>query len=236
MVRNSAEQREYLGDRPVGRVQKEDLPVCRSLPEGFRPLDGSVHADQAPYLAYLRSRGVSSEDRGLYRIGYVDRGPYAGRVVVPSFDRHGRINFWSARSIHKWEERFRYMLPREVTKDVISNEHLVDWTKPVYLVEGAFDELALGPQAIALYGKFMLQRLAVRLVEMKPPMVHVCLDDDAYDEAYQLLGRLLSYDLPCSLVELPGKDPSVAGQQAVHQAADAAHSVSGSTDLVRARL
>lgn len=235
MVRNSHEQREYLGDYNPITSKAAPAPPVTGLPPGFIPLDGRDHVRQGPYKAYLRSRGIPEALVRLYRMGYIDSGRLAGRVVVPSFDRHGSVNFWSARSIHKVEHQFRYVLP-EGSKDVISNEHLIDWSQPVFLVEGIFDEVTVGPQAIALYGKAVLPKLAVRLVEKRPPMVHVCLDSDAYDEAYWLLSRLVRYDLPCSLVDLSEKDPSLAGREAVLEAAASSPHVTGSVGLVGVRL
>jgi hypothetical protein len=235
MVRNSPEQREYLGDFVPGSTKAPPAPPVNSLPPGFMPLDGRDHVAEAPYKAYLRSRGVPEASWRLYRMGYSMDRQFRDRVIIPSFDRHGSPNFWSARAIHKVDHQFRYVLPAG-SKDVVSNEHLIDWTKTVYLVEGAFDEVALGPQAIALYGTVLLPKLAVRLVEMRPPMVHVCLDADAYDLAYYLLARLVRYDLPCSLVDLTDKDPSVMGRDAVLEAAGASQLVSGSIGLVSTRL
>ena len=236
MVQGSPEHREYLEGRPEGkcRIVHEERPPCNSLPEGYRPFTLNGSRDEAPYLTYLRGRGITEGTVALYRMGYVETGPLHGRVIVPSFDVHGMINFWSARSIHP-HETLRYRLP-QASKDIISNEHMVDWAAPVYLVEGIFDEIAIGPQAISLYGKFMPQKLALRLVERRPPLVHVCLDSDAVSESRLLLKRLVGYDLPCSLVQLGSKDPSDAGHQAVEAAALSSAQVTGSASLVGYRL
>lgn len=237
MVPGSAELREYLESRPAGprpRCVVDVRPRCTALPEGYRPFRLRGDVGEAPYLTYLRRRGVTDHSVELYRMGYVDDGPLRGRVVVPSFDAAGLVNFWSARAVDE-REGLRYRLPL-ASKDVVSNEHLVDWTRPVYLVEGIFDEVAVGPQGIALYGKFMSPQLALRLVERRPPRVNVCLDDDAEAEAWDLIGRLMSYDLPCAMVRLGEKDPAVAGASAVANAAASALLVTGSASLVGARL
>lgn len=238
MVRGSAEWREYTdgnaGGHRARRVRLEDRPPCTSLPDGFTPfrLNGSWR--EAPYLTYLHDRGLSDHTVGLYRMGYVDDGPLAGRVVVPSFDALGMVNFWSARSIDP-SETLRYRLPL-ASKDVVSNEHMVDWEQPVYLVEGIFDEVAIGPQAISLYGKFMQSVLATRLVERRPPVVHVCLDSDARMEVRVLMRRLLGYDLPCSIVDLPGKDPGSIGGDAVVASVLNSVCVTGPAGLLGVRL
>jgi hypothetical protein len=237
MVQGSKEHREYLESkptteksifaRPVG-VQK---PRCVSLPVGFTPIRLSGEAREAPYVSYLRRRGVSDDTTVLYRMGYVDFGPLSGRVVIPSFDALGALNFWSARSIYPCEKTFSYRLP-DASKDVVSNEHLVNWTEPVYLVEGIFDEVAIGPQAISLYGKFLQPLLAKRLVERRPPIVYVCLDSDARKEALELMEQLVGYDITCALVDLPGKDPAELGSAVVQKAAKESRMVTGSVGLL----
>lgn len=232
MVPRSAELREYLAGREEfsGKTETEEVVRCSALPPGFHPICLSGATAEAPYLTYLRRRGVSDRTIGLYRMGYVDTGDLAGRVVVPSFDSLGMVNFWSARTI--WPDRKpTYELP-EATKDVVSNEHMVNWTEPVYLVEGIFDEVAIGPQAISLYGKFMQPLLAKRLVERRPPLVYVCLDSDARREAMGLMQRLVGYDISCALVELSGKDPGVVGGAEVEKTAEGARPVTGSAGLL----
>lgn len=236
MVRGSTEWREYRQERDEGGNQtvSEERPPCTSLPEGYHPFTLRESISEAPYLTYLRGRGVPEDTVGIYRMGYVASGPLHGRVVVPSFDANGMVNFWSARSIHP-RETLRYRLP-QASKDVISNEHMVDWAAPVYLVEGIFDEIAIGPQAISLYGKFMPPKLALRLVERRPPLVHVCLDSDAASEARSLMERLVGYDVPCSLLRFESKDPADAGSLLIEHAALSAARVTGSASLLGMRL
>lgn len=236
MVRGSPELREYL-TRENAKAEKDRpdaKPRCYTLPPGFTPLHRSAPATSAPYHTYLSRRGVSEHTVGLYRMGYVDTGWLAGRIVVPSFDATGAVNFWSARTIHA-DARPSYVLP-DCSKDIISNEHAVDWSKPIYLVEGIFDEIAVGPQAIALYGKFLQPKLLRRLVEWEPPMVYVCLDSDARAQALRLVERLVGYDVPCSLLDLDGKDPGEIGSAGVGRAVGLSTQITGSVGLVRARI
>lgn len=232
MVRNSAEQREYLDS--IGLSAKshvsEHKPLCTTLPAGFIPFGLGDKRDEAPYLSYLKGRGLSERTVVLYRMGYTVAGPLTGRVIVPSFDAFGMVNFWSARTIHP-DVRPGYVLP-EASKDIISNEHTVDWEQPVYLVEGIFDEIAIGSQAIALYGKFLQSALALRFVERRPPMIYVCLDSDARRAALELVERLIGYDVQCSLLDLAGKDPGEIGMAGVDAAVLASRPVTGSAGLV----
>ena len=234
MVKGSDEYREYVDETSSGRLDRSrpERPICNSLPPGFTPFSLGGSYAETPYLTYLRSRGISDHTLRLYRMGYVDHGPLAGRVVIPSFDSFGSVNFWSARSIDPEEHRFRYRLP-QASKDVISNEYMVDWSRPVYLVEGIFDEVAIGPQAISLYGKFMMPLLAKRLVERRPPSVIVCLDSDARSDARNLVKRLISYDLRCSLTDLDGKDPASVPSFEVERAVSCSRQLTNPSEMFR---
>lgn len=236
MVKGSDDHREYMNEGEVeNRARNARLqikPKCTSLPDGFTPFHLNGGWREAPYLLYLEERGVTGDTVALYRMGYIDVGPLAGRVVIPSFDMFGAVNFWSARSIDPNEAiTSRYRLPH-ASKDVISNEHMVDWTEPVYIVEGIFDEIAIGPQAISLYGKFMHPTLTTRLVERRP-LVRICLDSDARNDARELMKKLVSYDVPCSIVEIQGKDPGSVGSDEITRAATKAITVTGSIGLIR---
>ena len=237
MVQGSSEQREYLGARDDGRCRHVEvlLPPCNSLPDGFKPfkLDGSF--EEAPFLTYLHSRKVTDHTVALYRMGYITSGPLGGRVVIPSFNSNGYINFWSARSIYPGDHLFRYRIPT-ASKDVISNEHMVDWRSGVYLVEGIFDELAIGPQAISLYGKILPSKLALKLVQERPPVTYVCLDSDAKAQSRSLLNRLVGYGLPSAIVNLRDKDPSCAGAASVTEAVGQARVVTDRVSLTKAQF
>lgn len=239
MVRGSPEHRQYTSkiDKLLSRRSHEQFvvkPRCTSLPEGFTPFHLSGEWREASYLTYLHGRGLTDRTIGLYRMGYADHGPLAGRVIVPSFDAVGTVNFWSARSIDP-NERLRYRLP-VASKDIVSNEHMVDWTMPIYLVEGIFDEIAIGPQAISLYGKFVLPGLATRLVERRPPMVYVCLDSDAREDALDLMRRLIGYGLTCSLPDVKGKDPGSVPFSEIARACIESRSTMGNAGLLRCVL
>lgn len=235
MVAGSNELRQYLETRSIIKPQKQLKPRCDSLPAGFTPfsLDGSFQ--EKPYLSYLGSRNITVRTLVNYRMGYITSGRYARRIVIPSFDRFGMINFWSARSIDDVDHVNRYRLA-DASKDIISNEHMVDWTKDVFLVEGIFDEIAIGSQAIALNGKDVMPSLLMKLIEFLPPTVYLCLDDDAKSTANDIANELIQYGINCSLVSLNGKDPSAIGKNAVIEAASKSTIISSQIDMLRARI
>ena len=102
-----------------------------TLPQSFSLLSNSP-AKHRKAIAYLKSRGLSMKDILKWKIGYCNRGEYAGRVIIPSFSRTGELNYFIARSIDKkiWP---KYKNP-PVSKDIVFNELNIDWSRPVTLV------------------------------------------------------------------------------------------------------
>lgn len=231
MVPGSVEQREYSEGGPAARPPARQEGRCLAVPSECTPFALSGDAMEWPYVAYLRRRGIAERTVGLRRLLYADRGPCAGRIVVPSFDSRGDVNLYVARTV--WDRKPTYMMP-EASKDIVFDECLVDWRRPVRLVEGVFDALVMGEQAVPLLGKFLQPSLALRLLK-GVPMVHICLDADAMAEAWELAEQLLSYDVPCAVVRCPAKDPADAGREAMEGAISGSRTIGDPIGLVMAR-
>jgi len=122
----------------------EDDPT--SLPEEYEPIliDGHKKARK-----YLEGRGITTEDIIKYKLGVCYSGRYAGRIIFPSFDSEGNLNYFVARTYHE-DNDYKYLAPRS-RPNIVFNGIFVDWSKPVWLVEGAFDHLFV-PNSIPLLG------------------------------------------------------------------------------------
>lgn len=183
-----------------------------SLPEGFkRVIDVSEGVTKRMLLGYLQKRNLSFADIDQYNIGYTVEGDFGGRIIIPSYDKQGSVNYLIARTINPLEKK-RYMNPHVSKNDIIFNELYVNWFAPVVLVEGVFDHLVT-PNSVPLLGKEVHPLLLKKLMENGTSVI-LMLDGDkegqkAATEAFQLLQ---SYGVPCTIVPLPeGKDPSELG-------------------------
>jgi len=83
---------------------------------------------------YLRKRGISKQDIVWWKMGYCCGGEYEGRIIVPSFDEEGDLNYFISRS---YDRAFypKYKNP-PVSKNIIFNDLFVDWSSDIVLVEG----------------------------------------------------------------------------------------------------
>ena len=102
-------------------------------------------------------------------MGYTCDGRRRERIIIPSYDINGELNYYIARSWNKWNAA-KYMNPEsnveaKSKQDIIFNEGKINWDSTIYLVEGAFDHIVT-PNSIPLLGKF-ISDLLFHTLQMK---------------------------------------------------------------------
>jgi len=207
----------------TGYVYRENKETVQQeihiLPSEFKSLNvnsSSFEFEHAWY--YLTERKITKNDISRYNIGYCEHGEYAKRIIVPSYDKDGNLNFFSARD-YSGESRFKYMLS-PWAKDIIGFEVFINWNEPVTLVEGVFDALAVKNNAIPLFGTSMPFALKLALVKYGVRRVNIVLDNDALKQAIDIFDRiedLRTNKLDIHLIRLGEKDPSVLGFEKVNE-------------------
>ena len=122
-----------------------------------------------------------------YNIGYCYNGAYENRIIIPSYDSKNKINYFIARS---WltKPKLKYKNPESQKEIIIWNEHLIDWEKPIYVVEGVFDSIFL-PNSIPMLGKVMSENLFNLLYE-KAKKIIIILDPDAWNDTVKLYHKI----------------------------------------------
>jgi hypothetical protein len=153
------------------------------LPDDFEHLRGG---SQQPHLAAAwdyatRVRGLSPERVDSLGLGVSQEPRWAGRVIAPSRDAQGALNFLIARAVVDLPGVPPYQTAAGVLRtDVVFNEHRIDWTQPILLVEGFFDYAAYPHNALPLLGKSMAPGSLIeqRLRQHRPPVI-VGVDMDA---------------------------------------------------------
>ena len=128
----------------------------------------------------------------LWKIGYCPEGRYGGRIIVPSFNMNGDLVFCARSYVgHKR----KYLNPL-ASKDIIFNELIIDWDEPVVLVEGVFDALVAGTQAIPILGSTLRTNSRLfQALSINDTPVYLGLDADAEKKAGQMIKNMLQYDM-----------------------------------------
>jgi len=180
-----------------------------TLPVEFKPLyKSSSDVIYKHALNYCLKRNLSIHEIVRYNIGYCTSGAFANRIIIPSYDAGGNLNFYCGRDFYNSKLKYRLC---DGSKDIIGFEMFTDFTKPITIVEGPFDALSVKYNVIPLFGKTMSKKLKIKLLETRPPYVNVLLDKDALESSLKICDFLISNDIETHLVLLDGKDPNEMG-------------------------
>jgi len=200
-----------LGDyRGISKDKEEKTEYNVSLPQCYKPLwkksDDPLYKNA---IHYLRQRNIGSVDILRYSIGYCSSNGYSNRIIIPSYDADGKLNYFIARDMFP-NSKFKYKNP-PMSKDTVCFELFINWNEPIVLVEGVFDAIAVRNNVIPLLGKFPSKTLVKRLVEKKVKKIYVALDEDARKDAVKLSKFLMDYGIETYLLNMKDKDPSELG-------------------------
>jgi DNA primase len=211
--------KQALGDSTPLPLNEEVSSVLY-LPDEYKPLWKPTNTYSYKHaISYLCTRGIGVDEILRYRIGYCESGPYANRIIVPSYDAQNQLNYFTARSFY--EGRMKYKNP-PVSKNTVVFENMISWNEPIVLCEGMFDAIALRQNAIPLMGKTLPKKLEWALLYHNVEHVTIFLDEDARMDALKLEQRLNQYEIDVRVVLTSGKDASDIGFSAAWDAIHAA--------------
>ncbi len=198
--RKACEDGRGFGDTQEEEEEKEK-PL--TLPDDFAPLFSKVaasDADSRQAIKYLLGRGLSIDDMIRFRMGTSQQ--VRRRVIVPSFNDEGRLNFFTARAIDA-DTKLRYTNCQVKKTDVVFNEINIDWSKELVIVEGPLDLVKCPDNATCLLGSSLGvgHRLFQRVAANRTPVV-LALDADMRAKAQKIAELLYSYDCSVRLLDL----------------------------------
>jgi DNA primase len=160
-------------------------------------------------IKFLKKRGITQDDIVKYNIGFCYEGLYKDRVIIPSYDEHGIVNYFIARAFI--DNIQKYKNPPTDAKSAIGWELYINWDAPIILVEGMFDALTIKRNVIPLFGKIIHEKLMKKLVRSSVNRIYIALDPDAIKNAFKYAEQLMAYGKEVFLVELDGKDANEIG-------------------------
>jgi DNA primase len=171
------------------QVKEKKVPKLK-LPEGYKKFSevNKIYPIRKQAINYLYNRGISDDIIEKYQIGFCDVGDHNGRIIIPSYNKKGELNYYISRS---WDpkSRYKYKNPQAEKDKIIFWENMIDWDKDLYLVEGAFDGIFL-PNSIPMLGKHMSELLFETIYNNAKGDIIICLDADAWDNATKLYHEL----------------------------------------------
>ena len=186
--------------------------VSIKLPSDFTPLtseNDSFIFNKAK--EYLDKRGIEQQDILKYKLGVcLSDEKFKNRVIFPSFDRNGNLNYFIGRDIFNGPIKYSNVHVYKGYKNtIILNELNLDFTKPLVLVEGFFDLLKSIPNTTPLGSNDLSERsfLFDAIVKNKTD-IFIALDSDAKTMSFEIANKLMKFGINCHFVNLePFKDP-----------------------------
>lgn len=198
-------------------ITADEMPQSLELPKDFRllALASRSDPDTKALRRYAEARGLSDHDLWYYRIGISDDVRWRRRLIVPSFDREGELNYYVGRAIDE-RRRPKYDNPDIDKLPIIFNELNVDWARRLVLCEGAFDMFKCGDNVVPLLGSDLNEQSAIfnaLLVHNTP--IALALDADMWEtKTPRTAKKLAEYDIDVVVIDTrPFGDPGLATRQ-----------------------
>jgi DNA primase len=203
------ELKQLVGDFSYTNKEKNDSKERTVLPNEFKHLwNGGDSIVKRHALSYLYKRGITDSDILKYNIGYCDEGLYTNRIIIPSYNETGDLNFFVGRDFYNSKMKYRNT---PTTKNVIGFELFINWDEPIILCEGVFDAMAFKRNAIPLFGKTIMSNLQKKIINNRVQTIYLALDNDAIKDAIKISDNFINNGINVKMMKFKEKDPSEIG-------------------------
>lgn len=178
------------------------------FPEGFTLLATANKKDtyNKTALDYLLNRKIDIDyDLWYWKLGVTTHDPkLINRVIIPSFNKEGEFNFFSARNFAPNKTKRKYQNPTCAREEIIFNELNIDWKKELIITEGAFDLMKCPSNSTCILGSDLSAnyKLFREIVENKTPVI-LALDPDALNKTLNIAKRFNEFDISVKILEIP---------------------------------
>lgn len=215
--------RKYGSQEQVAHYKQQlginnDLIVAESeeekkieLPKDFclLTLGNARDPDVKALWRYIHDRGLDEKDAWYFKFGFSNEPRWKRRVLMPSFDRSGKLNYFVARAIDS-NRKPKYDNPDVDKNPIVFNEINIDWTKRIILCEGPFDLVKCPENSTAMLGSDLDERHELfNKVLLHNTPVALALDGDMWSTKMpKIVKKLQEYDIDVVVVDVrPWGDP-----------------------------
>ena len=190
-------------------LDDQEEAIEAKLPPGFKLLGtdlNSIDPDLKSVLRYLKRRGIKNRDLWYYRLGTCTSGRFRRRVIIPSFDFEGKLNYFVGRSIDS-DTVQRYINARVPKIEMIFNEINLRWDRELTIVEGPFDLMKCNDNATCLLGSGLANEslLFHKIIANQTPIL-LALDPDMKDKIQKISKKLAEFDVPVRILDVGNKE------------------------------
>ena len=191
-------------EKIILQIESEGAEPTTELPQEFQPLSTAhIEFNSIQARRYLKDRGVTNDEILKWKIGFCQSGEYEGRIVIPSFNLNGDVNFYVTRS---YTGDWRKYKNSPVSKNkMIFNELFIDFSKEIIITEGVFDSIVAGDNSVPLLGSTLSEKSKLFWEIVKnDTSVYIALDADAESKSLYIIDTLLKYDIEVYKIDTAG--------------------------------
>ena len=202
------------------------------LPDDFTLLSlaNTNDPDVKAAWRYVLGRGLTERDVWYFRLGLSDDPRWRRRVIVPSFDAQGELNYFVGRAIDK-QRKPKYDNPDYDKLSIVFNEMNIDWTQRLTLCEGAFDMMKCGENTAPLLGSSLNEESVLfnNIIANSTPIALALDADMLHKRVYPIAEKLVEYNVDVVVVDVrPFPDPGKMSKTEYGEAASRARPYSWS--------
>ena len=184
--------------------------VVVSLPREYQSLSSKSKSLFYKHATkFLKQRRINETDIKKHKMGFCDDGVYQNRIIIPSYDENGILNYFVGRSF--MGNKMKYKNPN-VSRDIVPFEWFIAWSYPIVLCEGVFDAISIRTNAIPMLSKKPSKSLLTKIFQEQVKTIYIALDNDAKKDAYNLSEFFKDFGIDSKVVNLPkNEDPNDLG-------------------------
>ncbi len=195
----------FLKDDNRRNLEKRDDDIDIRLPDDFILLCKNFKnkdPDIKDCIRYLFKRGLTKKDFWYFKLGTSATGEHRRRVIIPSFDTEGKLNYFVSRSIDS-DRKPKYINSKSNKLNVIFNEINLNWDKEVTIVEGPFDLFTCNQNSTCLLGSSLSEEsyLFKKIASNRSPIL-LALDADMKSKTRKYADLLSSYCCNVRILDL----------------------------------
>ncbi len=203
----------FLDDKQLfSNTQQENNEEKIKLPNNFLFLGDNINSNDPDIRAcikYLYRRDLSYRDLWYFKFGTTTSGRHRRRIIMPSFDSDGELNYFSSRKIDSDTVELKYINAKTDKLSIVFNEMNIDWKKELTVVEGPFDLVRCNSNATCLLGSSLSEKsLLFKKIVANKTSVLLALDADMKNKSDSYARILESYCCDVRILDL-GKSQDV---------------------------
>lgn len=187
---------------------ENDSPIdFIKLPKEYTKIDVTKNIEnmgieeRVAYKYLSNKRKIEDYKIDKYDIGYCEDGKYRGRIIIPSYDNNGDVNYFVTRS-YRNNIYPKYKNPK-LSRDVFPFDLYTSYDYPIIFVEGMFDAISIDFNAVPLLGNVVTDRVIETLIDNNVFEVFLFLDNDANKYVYRNCKKFIQHGIYPTIIVIP---------------------------------